>query len=341
MGMSMENARDISQMNGAETEIPIAQPRKKLGLLWVVLGCVVVGVTLGIVVYQQSITPTKKPVTKSSSAPKPSSITSASPLPSPEVPDISVVNAQPKTVTFPKAGKVRIYYQGGAQNTNWLALGILIKNASGVASTYTIPAGKSTTPMQILDTGLDVAASETLTINSYWGTDASKLSVGWASPVSSKCGFNGFGQVSIASIVTWATEQSKGEPLVSTQCWGDYSPNANDTSSKDFNDYTLIVSYTPAGVSPTPISSPATSIAPSSTPTPTPTPTSTPRPSVVASSSPVAGTALLTSPTPSVRTTLPDTSEGVPVTGVFEITVGTVGVGLLLLVLGLAGLLVL
>jgi hypothetical protein len=38
---------------------------------------------------------------------------------------------------------------------------------------------------------------------------------------------------------------------------------------------------------------------------------------------------------------MPDTSEGTPVTGVFEVTVATVSIGLLLLVLGLLGLLVL
>ena len=43
----------------------------------------------------------------------------------------------------------------------------------------------------------------------------------------------------------------------------------------------------------------------------------------------------------SARATIPDTSEGVPVTGVFEVTIGTVSVGLILLVLGLAGLLAL
>jgi hypothetical protein len=38
---------------------------------------------------------------------------------------------------------------------------------------------------------------------------------------------------------------------------------------------------------------------------------------------------------------MPDTSGGTPVTGVFEVTVGTISVGLILLVLGLAGLLAL
>ncbi|MFH1244295.1 MAG: hypothetical protein V1487_01830 [bacterium] len=47
------------------------------------------------------------------------------------------------------------------------------------------------------------------------------------------------------------------------------------------------------------------------------------------------------SASPSARTVMPDTTEGVPTTGVFEVTVGTVSVGLIFLVLGLVGLLVL
>ena len=45
------------------------------------------------------------------------------------------------------------------------------------------------------------------------------------------------------------------------------------------------------------------------------------------------------SASPSVRAAMPDTTGGVPTTGVFEITVGTVSVGLIFLVLGLVGLL--
>lgn len=74
---------------------------------------------------------------------------------------------------------------------------------------------------------------------------------------------------------------------------------------------------------------------------------SSPSPSVRASSSPTASRSpspigsRSPSPSPSSRVAMPDTSGGVPETGVFEITVGTVGVGLLLLVAGLIGLLVL
>lgn len=43
----------------------------------------------------------------------------------------------------------------------------------------------------------------------------------------------------------------------------------------------------------------------------------------------------------SARVAMPDTSDGVPTTGVFEVTVASVSVGLIFLVLGLVGLLVL
>jgi len=41
------------------------------------------------------------------------------------------------------------------------------------------------------------------------------------------------------------------------------------------------------------------------------------------------------------RVTMPDTAEGVPVTGIFEITAGTIGAGVLLIILGALGLLLL
>jgi len=72
-----------------------------------------------------------------------------------------------------------------------------------------------------------------------------------------------------------------------------------------------------------------------------------PSPSVRASGSPTASRSPSPvgsrSPTPSSssRVAMPDTSGGVPETGVFEVTVGTVSVGLVLLVAGLVGLLVL
>jgi|GEM_PF-1007311 len=344
--MSEQDAQDIAQMNTGN-EIPfVGTAKKKSGLLWVVLACVVVGVTLGIVVYQQSL----KPATKITTPPKTTSASVApkvSPVASPVTPAVSVVDAAPKTVSFPKAGKLRVYYQNGS----WMPVGFILKDAAGGGDSFTIGSGASSTPMKILDTGYELTGPTTLTIDSYLGSNSSQLSIGWAVPQSNSCGFNGFGTFSVAPYVTWVTEQAKGEPIVSQQCWGDYSPNAKDTSAKDFNDYFVIFSYTPAGTSPSPSSSvkaspspsPSASIVASLSPSPSASvkasilPSPSPSPSVKAS---IIATSSV-EPSPSVRVAMPDTGEGVPVTGVFEITVGTVGVGLLLLVLGLAGLLVL
>ncbi|MFH2085211.1 MAG: hypothetical protein ABII21_00245 [bacterium] len=327
--MADQDAQDIKQMMSGSTEVKVAAP-KKSKLLWIVLGCVVVGVGLGIFVYQQSLTPSVKP----SPTPKPVVTTvtpKPSPVASPVVPAVSLVEAQPKTVAFPKAGKIRVYYRYFPAPASWNPLGIIVKEGAG-GDSFTAPGGAVTTPMQIVDTGYTLSSAATLTINSYLGTNSSQLSIGWANPVSNKCGFNGFGVLDIASYVTWATTQAAGEPIVSVQCWGDYSPSPADTSAKDFNDYLLIWSYTPgASVSPSPSGSASPSPSSSSTAS------SSPSPSVAASST------LTPTPTPDVspRVTMPDTSEGTPVTGVFEVTVGTVSVGLLLLVIGLLGLLAL
>lgn len=53
----------------------------------------------------------------------------------------------------------------------------------------------------------------------------------------------------------------------------------------------------------------------------------------------VATSSASTKPSTSPRITLPATESGVPVTGIFEVTVGTMGIGLLLLILGGVGLL--
>jgi len=322
--MADQDSQDINQMMSETAEVEVARPRKSR-FLWVVLGCVVVGVGLGVFVYQQSIKSTVKP----SATPKPTAITSLpSPIESPVTPDISLVQPQPKTVSFPKAGEVRVYYQ----STIWMPLGMILKDTAGTHN-LAIATGTPTTQMKILDTGYVLTGPTTITIDSFLGDDRSKLSIGWAKPVSNKCGFNGFGVIDITQDVTFATAQAKGQPIVSVQCWGDYSPNPTDTSALDFNDYVLIWSYTPVAgstsPSPSPSSSPTTSPSPSPSPsasvmasvTPTPTPTPTP------SSSP--------------RVVIPDTTDGVPVTGVFEVTVASVSMGLIFLVLGLFGLIAL
>lgn len=76
-----------------------------------------------------------------------------------------------------------------------------------------------------------------------------------------------------------------------------------------------------------PLASTFTEITATASTTPTPTPSSG------------AYTADTSTTTPSPRAGLPDTSDGTPVTGVFEVTTGTIGMGLLLLLGGLLGLL--
>ena len=331
--MEDQDAKDINQMMSGTVEPTVKTPRKSK-FVWVVLGCVVLGVGLGIVVYQQSI---KSTVPKTT--PKPTSITQqTSPITSPVTPEVSLVQPDSKTVSFPKAGKLRIYYK----MPGWLSLGVELDD--GVAEdSFVVPAGDPGTTMRVFDTGYELSKATTLTINSYLGSNSSQLSIGWIKPVANKCGANGFGLVDITADLAWATAQSQGEPIVSTQCWGDYSPNPNDTSSLDFNDYWIIWSYTPSSTS----VSPSPSSVASSTPTPTPIPTasaiSTPTPTPTLTPTPTPTPTLTPTPTPeaSVRVVMPDTSEGTPVTGVFEVTVGTVSVGLILLILGLFGLLAL
>lgn len=340
--MAEQDAQDINQMMSASPEVSVTAP-KKSKLLWVVLGCVVVGIGLGIFVYQQSI----QSVVKPSVTPKPTPVTTKpAPVASPETPGISLVEAEPKTVSFPKAGEVRVYYLVGG----WMSMGMKLKEGA-TTKDLTIPSGAPTTLMKVFDTGYVLTGPTTITMDTFLGDDATKLSIGWAKPVANKCGFNGFGVVDITSYINFATEQASGEPIVSVQCWGDYSPNPNDTSSKDFNDYTLIWSYVPSATtpSPSPSSSVAASVAPSTSPSVAPSASvrasASPSPSIAASPSPSAlasttSTATPT-PTPSPRVVMPDTSEGTPVSGVFEVTVGAVSVGLVLLLLGLFGLLVL
>lgn len=345
-----QDAQDITQMNPELSEVPVvsAKPRKSY-LLWIVLSCVVVGVGLGVFVYQRSLapvaipSPTPRPTVAATQKPSVVASPLASPLASPIKPGINLVEAVPNTVTFPKAGNLRIYY-----GHNSLALGVIVTNG-GVSQTFQIPAGSNSTTPTVYDTNYAVTAGETLTITSYLGTNSSQLSIGWADPVSNKCGFNGFSIMDIAPELTLVTQQSGSEPIVSVQCWGDYSPNPKDTSALDFNDFVLFWSYTPssASVSPSPSASatdtpsPSPSASATDTPSPSPSPSISPSPSPSPSSSSDSTVAAAATPTPSARAAMPDTTNGMPVTGVFEVTVGTVSVGLIFLVLGLFGLLAL
>jgi len=322
--MAEQNAQDINQMMSATADMVVSAP-KKSKFLWIVLGCVVVGVGLGVVVYQQS---TKAPTPTPKSSVKPVSTPQVNVVPSPQSPTVSLVEAELNSVSFPKAGEIRVYYEVGG----WVPLGMILKDVAGTHE-FNFTAGAPSDRMKILDTGYILSGPTIVKIDSFLGTDKTKLSLGWAKPATNKCGFNGYTAIDITPNVDFATAQAGAEPIVSVQCWGDYSPNPKDPSSKDFNDYTLIWSYKPSG-----------SVA-STLPSATPIASKSPSPSVKASAvaSAVASATPTPTPTPiaSPRVVMPDTSDGTPVTGVFEITVGTISVGLILLILGLFSLLAL
>lgn len=340
--MADQDAQDLTQMMSATGEVGVTKTPRKSKFIWIVLGCIVVGVGLGIVVYQQSTkTVTPPPTIKVTPAP----LATPSPIGSPVTPGVSLVEPLPHTVSYPKAGKVRIYYVYFPGGASWKPLGINVVNGAAT-KLFTAPGGAVSTPMQIVDTGYALPGPATLTIDTYLDTNSTQLGLGWAAPVSNQCGFNGFGVINVADLVTWATAQSAGEPIVSVQCWADWSPNPRDTSAKDFNDYFLIWSYTPsASASPSTAASASPSTAasssPSTSPSISPSPSPSPSPSRAASPSPSSSSISAATPTPSARVAMPDTTGGTPVTGIFEVTVGTVSVALILMVVGLFGLLVL
>ena len=310
--MTDQDAKDINNMMSATSDVTVSSP-KKSKFVWIILLCVAVGIALGIFVYQKSLQ-----TTVPSPTPRPAVVAPIpSPIPSPVIPEVNLVQPEPKTVSFPKAGEIRVYYEANG----WLPLGIELTDSAGVRD-LSVPAGNPNTQMKIFDTGYHLTGPTTISIESFLGTDSSLMSIGWAKPVANKCGFNGFGIVDITPDITFATAQAKGEPLVSVQCWGDYSSTPTDTSALDFNDYTMIWSYKPSAVA---------SAVPSTSPAASASVIPSPSPSVAASPT----------PTPSPRVTMPDTTDGTPVTGIFEVTVGTVSLGLILLVMGLIGLLAL
>mgnify|MGYP006427165851 CR=1 FL=1 len=305
--------------------IPKIKKQKKGSKLWmIVLACVVVGVGLGVVVYQQSIAPAPKP----STTPRPTVAALPSPvaIPSPSIAPISVSQVTPSgnEISYPKAGEVRVYFSNYSGSSSVL---LDMESASGGVGVQIVGNGSSTS-MPYLDTGFVLPGAEKVTIGAFDGGDYDKPGYGWIPPkADNTCGGDG-SQVhpDITSYINWATEEAEGEPLVSIQCWGDWG-GSGDPSNADFNDYVVIWSYTPSSVVSSPTPTPSASPGASATATPTPTPT--------ASSS-----TTTTTPTPSPRVTQPE-GETLPEAGVFEVTMGTISVGLLFLVLGLAGLLVL
>lgn len=335
--MSVQDAQDIVLMNSLSGEIPIASGgKKKSSLLWIVLGCVVVGVGLGVFVYQQSLSPAPKPSTtpRASKAP----VASVAPVvPSPVIPATNEVSPATNTITFSKKGKIRIYHD---LNNIQLVIQLVI---NGTTKSITLPnkAVSTSVPMNYADSSFEVEAGSTGTVTAYINSTSGPKLRGWT-PANDlkKCGSNG------ATVLDWEPKlvyvQSKlgGETIFQYQCWED------DDTPGEFNDLYMLWTYVPntSATSPSPAASvspsPSASVKASSSPSPSPSVKASvsPSPSVKAST---AATVASPTPTPSTRAAMPDTSEGVPVTGVFEITVGTVSVGLLLLVLGLFGLLTL
>lgn len=323
--MSEQDSKDIGQMMSTANEPVVSKP-KKSKFLWVVLGCVVVGVGLGVAVYQQSVsvpTPTPKPTVRPTPVP----------LASPITPDTNAVTALPNTMTFPQSGKLRVFSD---LNNVTLVITMVI---NGQTKTITMPnrVVDATKKMNFTDATFDVTAGSIGTINAYLNTTSGPKMSGWVAPsTANKCGVNGGSVNDMTAKLTFVESNlATGSTIFAKQCWAD-SAVAGDPSSDDFNDFFLAWSYASATTgSPSPSTSPAASASPASSPS------SAASASPVASKSPSPTPSPTPTPSASARVVMPDTSEGTPVTGVFEITVGTISVGLILLVLGLFGLLAL
>ena len=340
--MADQDAQDINQMMSARPEVAVAAP-KKSRFLWVVLGCVVFGVGLGVMVYQQSIKPKPTPSTTLKPTPKASSTTAITPETNVVTPT-GVTQPLPNTMTFPESGKVRVY--SSLPNLQLL----ITLNMAGVIKTITLPARPITTTnvMNYTDATFEVSAGSTASISANLNKDTGPKMGGWILPVGdTKCGVTAF--MEITPMLTWAQANlAPGKTIFAKQCWSD-TIDPKDPSSYDFNDFFLAWSYSAGGTTASPIpstspvssSSPSPSVSPSPAASKSPSPSPSPSPSVKASVVPSPTPTPTPTPTTSPRVSMPDTSEGTPVTGVFEVTVGTISVGLVLLMLGLFGLLAL
>jgi len=337
--MSGQDAADIVQMNSLSGEIPIASGgKKKSSLLWIVLGCVVVGVGLGVFVYQQSLAPAPKPSATPKTSTRPVVPSTPPAVPSPVTPTTNEVAPVANTITFPKKGKLRIYH---TLNNIQMVLQLTI---NGSVKTITLPnkAISATTPANFADSSFEVEAGSTATLVAYLNSTSGPKLRGWIPPMDAnnkkECGVAGGQIANNEEQIAYIKSKLAGESIFEYQCWED------DDVPGEFNDLYMVWTYAPSTstTSPSPTTSvspsPSASVKASSSPSPSPSvkASASPSPSVKASA---AATVASPTPTPSTRAAMPDTSDGVPVTGVFEITVGTVSVGLLLLVLGLFGLL--
>lgn len=330
--MADQDAQDINQMMSATPEV-VAAP-KKSKFIWVVLGCVVMGIGLGVVVYQQSLksnvkpTPTPKTVTtKPSTAPV---VPPPVPLASPVAPQTNVVTVASNTMTFPKKGKLRVY-----TNLNNIQLALKIVTG-GSSKTLTIPnkAINATTLMNSGDSTFEVEAGATGTVEAFLNSVSGPKLKGWVVPTDNNkkvCGVNGTEPIDYEPEMNFVTSKLAGETIFGWQCWED------DDEPGEFNDVYMLWTYVPNTTSTSPSPSTGTTVSPS----PSASVKASASPSVKASASPSVKASSTATPTPSPRVVMPDTSEGTPVTGVFEVTVGTISVGLLLLILGLFSLLAL
>lgn len=327
--MSEQDAQDLNQMMSSSSEVPIAAP-KKSNALWITLSCIVVGVGLGIIVYKQSIsvpTPNVKPTLKPTTTIIPSAI--PSPIPSPIIPETNVITPQVHSVTFPKTGKIRIY----SSMTNLQQLMTL--TIAGQAKEVTIQNQVSTTnPMISGDSTFIVSANSTASFDLYVNGKSGLKMKSWILPLGTQkkdCGIKASVAHSFEKALAYVTGKLAGESIFLSQCWED-----NDTPG-EFNDAYVLWTYVPGSTTTSTSPSASPSVSPSLSPSPSPSRAASPSPSpsIRASVTPTP------TPTPSPRISMPDTSGGTPVTGIFEITVGTVSVGLVFLVLGLFGLLVL
>jgi len=328
-----QDAQDINQMMSATQEVLVSKPKKSM-FAWIVLGCVVVGVGLGIVVYQQSV----KTVTKPSptprvavvATPKPSPVV-ASPLASPVVPQTNLITQVANTVTFPETGKIRVF-----SDLNNIQL-VMTLTIGGTKKTLTIPNKtlNATTLMSYADSTFDVTAGSTASVSANLNTATGPKMGGWILPESGEmCGANTGEKVNKTSKLAFAQSSlGAGKTIYAKQCWAD-DIDPKDPSSYDFNDFYMVWGYVPGSVvTPSPSASSSTAASP--------TPSASARASVSPSPSASVKASASVTPTASPRVVMPDTSEGTPVTGVFEVTVGTISLGLILLVLGLFGLLAL
>lgn len=332
--MSVQDAQDIVQMNSLSGEVPIAAGgKKKSSLLWIVLGCVVVGVGLGVYVYQQSLSPAPKPTPTPKATVKPPTPSVAPVVPEPTQPSTNQVTPAANTMTFPKKGKLRIYHD---LNNIQMVIQIVI---NGSTKTITLPnkSVSTSTLMNFADSSFEVEAGSVGTVKAFLNSTSGPQLRGWVEANDKKkCGSNGGSVLNWENKLDFITPKLAGESIFAYQCWED------DDTPGEFNDLYMVWTYAPATstVSPSPASStspsPSASVKASASPSPSGSKSPSPSPSVKASTA-----ATVASPSPSVRAAMPDTSEGVPVTGVFEVTVGTVSVGIVLLLLGLLGLLTL